>query len=367
MSDSNALTSIHYHHYLQLDKLLSAQDLMSVKAGKPAHDEMLFIIVHQVYELWFKQIIHELSSVRDMFRSESVDERSIGTAVSRLERIISIQKLLIEQIHVMETMTPLDFLDFRNHLFPASGFQSFQFRQVEVMLGLPSPSRLTYNNQPYHNVFTDEQRQTLEDTEASGTLFSAIESWLERTPFLHFGDFNFLDSYRAAVSRMMQREKNAIKEAPLLDEDAKNMRLQILQANEDYIFSVLDPKSHQQMRDEGKLRMSYQSTIAALLINLYRDEPILHQPYMLLQRLSEIDEWLTAWRTRHAQMVLRMLGRKMGTGGSSGHDYLAATAAKHAIFHDFHNISTLLIPRSELPILPEVVLRNLNFQYSVSQ
>lgn len=364
MSDPHHLTSIHYHHYLQLDRLLSAQEPMSEKAGEPAHEEMLFIIVHQVYELWFKQVIHELVSVRDLFLAEAVDERSLGVAVGRLERIIVIQKLLVEQIGVMETMTPLDFLDFRKHLFPASGFQSFQFRQVETMLGLPSHARLTYNNQPYHAVFTDEQRQVLEDTEAGGTLFQCIERWLERTPFLDFGDFHFLDAYREAMQRMMGRDREAIRQAPLLDEESKTMRLQILQANEDYILSVLDPTQHQQMRREGKLRLSYRATVAALLIHLYRDEPILHQPFVLLQRLSEIDEGLTTWRTRHAQMVLRMLGRKMGTGGSSGHDYLAATAARHAIFHDLHNISTLLIPRSELPQLPPAVRANLNFHYS---
>lgn len=364
MSDPHHLTSIHYHHYLKLDQLLSAQELMSEKAGDPAHEEMLFIIVHQVYELWFKQVIHELGSVRDLFLQEAVDERNIGVAVGRLERIIVIQKLLVEQIGVMETMTPLDFLDFRKHLFPASGFQSFQFRQVETMLGLPSHSRLTYNNQPYHVVFTDEQRRILEETEVHGTLFQCIERWLERTPFLDFGDFHFLDAYRDALQRMMARDREAIHQAPLLDEEAKAMRLQILQANEDYILSVLDPTQHQQMRREGKLRLSYRATVAALLIHLYRDEPILHQPFVLLQRLSEIDEGLTTWRTRHAQMVLRMLGRKMGTGGSSGHDYLAATAARHAIFHDLHNISTLLIPRSELPTLPPAVRSNLNFHYS---
>lgn len=364
MSDPKAITSIHYHHYLQLDRLLGAQELMSEKAGQPAHDEMLFIIVHQVYELWFKQIIHEMSSIRELLRSDQVDERHLSVVNGRLERVIAIQKLLIEQIHVMETMTPLDFLDFRHHLFPASGFQSFQFRLVEVMLGLPNHQRLTYNGKPYHIVFTGEQRDILEATEAGGTLFAAIERWLERCPFLEFGDFHFLEDYRRAVQGMMAREREAIQAAPLLGEEAKAMRLGILQTNEDYILAVIDPSRHLQMRKEGKLRLSYRATIAALLINLYRDEPILRQPYLLLQRLSEVDEWLTAWRTRHAQMVLRMLGRKMGTGGSSGHDYLAATAAGHAIFYDLHNISTLLIPRSERPELPAQVLRNLNFHYS---
>lgn len=366
MAEKNnlALSSIHYHEYLALEQLLSAQEPISARTGNEAHEEMLFIIVHQVYELWFKQILHELSSITRMFNEERIDERSLGVVINRLERILSIQQLLIDQIRVMESMTPLDFLDFRQYLFPASGFQSFQFRMVETTLGLPESRRLTYNNKPYHSVFTAEQRQMLEAVEARGTIYSALEKWLERTPFLNFGAFHFLDAYKNAVQRMMEKDKAAIRNASQLTDEAKAMRLQILQANEDYIFAMTDPVQHQQLQREGKTRLSYQATIAALLINLYRDEPILHQPYLLLTRLTEVDEQLTSWRTRHAQMVMRMLGKKMGTGGSSGHDYLAATAAHHAIFHDIANISTLLIPRSELPTLPDTVRKNLNFYYS---
>src|SRR5438128_106551 len=142
---SEKFTSVHYHSYLELDKVLDAQHPRSAMVEKTAaHDEMLFIIMHQVYELWFKQIIHELHSISVMFADNQMDEREISTAVSRLERIIEIQKLLIEQINVMETMTALDFLDFRNYLFPASGFQSLQFRIIENMLGLKSEARLQY-------------------------------------------------------------------------------------------------------------------------------------------------------------------------------------------------------------------------------
>ena len=118
------------------------------------------------------------------------------------------------------------------------------------------------------------------------------------------------------------------------------------------------------MVKEGSARLSYRATLAALMINLYRDEPILHQPFRLLTSLVEMDEMLTTWRYRHAQMVLRMLGKKIGTGGSSGYDYLQATANRHHIFSDFHNISTLLIPRSELPEIPEEVKEKLGFYYS---
>ena len=357
--------TIHYHSYLQLDKILGAQQLRSAELEQsPAHEEMLFIIVHQVYELWFKQIAHEVDSVIRMFRGDNVDERSIGTAVSRLNRVVEIEKLLIQQIQVMETMTALDFLDFRNYLFPASGFQSFQFRKVEAMLGLPETERITYNNKHYASDFAQTQQSELNTLSNGSTLFKVVEEWLERTPFLQFGSFEFLAHYRTAVDKMLAREQEAIRSTNYLDEQEKAMRLRMLGSTDTYFQSVLDPNVHRQLQEEGKSRLSYRATVAALFINLYRDEPILHQPFNLLRVLIDIDELFTTWRYRHAQMVLRMLGRKIGTGGSSGHDYLQSTAIKHHIFSDLHNISTLLIPRSELPALPDDLRQQLGFYYT---
>ena len=358
-------STVHYANYLQLDKILEAQSLRSAKLDeKPAHDEMLFIVIHQVYELWFKQIIHELKSVVDMFQAKDVDERNIGTAVARLKRIIEIQEVLIKQIHVLETLTPLDFLDFRNYLFPASGFQSFQFRLVETMLGLKEEDRITYNNKHYDSEFDGDQQRQLKNVISGGTLFEAVEGWLERTPFLNFRNFRFLDYYRSAVTTMIEDEQKAIRESELLSEEEKIMRLKMLGSTDTYFESILDPSAHERMRQEGKLRLSYKATLAALLIRVYRDEPILQMPYNLLNNIVEIDELFTTWRYRHSQMVLRMLGRKIGTGGSSGYDYLHATAVKHHIFWDFHNISTLLIPRSEIPPLPPALKKELGFYFT---
>ena len=360
-------STIHYQQYLQLDKILEAQRLRSAEEeSEPAHDELLFIIIHQVYELWFKQIIHEVRSVAELFRKVRVDERNMGTAVARLQRVIEIQKVLIEQIRILETMTPLDFLEFRNYLFPASGFQSFQFRVVEAMLGLQEQERLTYNSQPYTSAFEQEQQAQLQEIQEGGTLFDLVEAWLERTPFLQFGDFHFLEHYKKAVQRMLAKEQDAIRESDYLNEEEKAMRLKMLGSSDTYYRSVLDAEAHEQLRKEGKVRFSYKATIAVLLINLYRDEPILQVPFQLLTSLVDIDELLTMWRYRHAQMVLRMLGRKIGTGGSSGYDYLHATAVKHHIFTDLHNISTLLIPRSELPELPPAVKQELGFFISTT-
>ncbi len=362
---SEKLTSVHYHSYLHLDKLLDAQHPRSKEVEKvSAHDEMLFIIMHQVYELWFKQIIHELASISHLFEDDLMDEREISTAVHRLERIVEIQKLLIEQINVMETLTAMDFLDFRQYLFPASGFQSLQFRIIENMLGLRSEDRLQYNNLPYHVVFADEQKKLLQTSLESKSLLNLIIEWLERTPFLEFSKFSFLESYKMAVERMLQKEKDAIASSDILTDEVKTQRLTMIGDTNTYFMAVFDPEKFEEMRQRGEVKFSYKAMLAALFIFLYRDEPILQQPYRMLAKLMDVEEMLTNWRSRHAQMVLRMIGRKTGTGGSSGHHYLKSTAQQHTIFTDLYQVATLLIPRSELPALPEDLRRHLGFHFS---
>ena len=163
---------------------------------------------------------------------------------------------------------------------------------------------------------------------------------------------------------MLQKEETAIMEAHYISEKEKTMRIRMLGETDTYFDSIFDQEAHQKKLAQGQLNLSYKATISALLINLYRDEPLLRQPFTLLQKLIDIDELLTTWRNRHAQMVLRTLGQKIGTGGSSGYDYLKTTADRHRIFYDLHNISTLLIPRSELPRLPKKVREELNFKFT---
>ena len=364
MSDQKKYATIHYHNYLEIDKLLSLQNSRSAALGEAAHDETLFIIMHQVYELWFKQIMTELDSACLLFREERVNEDNMNTVLLRLKRISSIISLMVEQIHVMETLTPLDFLDFRDFLFPASGFQSMQFRMIESTLGLREEDRMTYHGKSYKIVFTEEQRARLADIESGGSLFELVESWLERTPFLRFEGFDFLTEYRTAVDRMLEKEQTAIEASEYLSPKMKAMRLKMLGDGNSYFKHVLSRAEHERMLAAGECRLSYDATIAALLINLYRDKPILNIPFNLLTELMNIDELLTTWRYRHAQMVMRMIGNKVGTGGSSGHDYLAATAEKHKVFRDLHNISSLLIPRSRLPELPRELARGLSFYYT---
>ena len=293
MKAENKDSSIHYNSYLQVDKITSAQSLRSDEMGIHAHDEMLFIITHQVYELWFKQINFELKSVVHDFSARQINEKNVGIAVSRLNRVIEIMKLLVQQIGVMETMTPLDFLDFRNYLFPASGFQSFQFREMEVMLGLKENRRTTYNNKPYHCVFASDKKDELEELEKGNSLFDLIEDWLERTPFLEFGDFNFVAEYQKAVLNMLDKEKAAILVTDILSDESKQMRLSMLGDTNTYFANIMDETKHNELIQKGNLNLSYKATLAALFIHLYRDEPILHIPFQLLSKLVEIDDHLT--------------------------------------------------------------------------
>ncbi len=358
---------IHYETYLQLDKILDAQKLRSAEyCTEPAHDETLFIIIHQVYELWFKQIIHELQAVLKMFSQDQVDERNIGLAVADLDRVIEIQKILVQQIRVLETMTSQDFLEFRGLLFPASGFQSFQFRMVEVMLGLKEEHRQTYGSVRYTDFFSDQQKQQLKEIENGKSLLEAVTAWLERTPFLSLEGFDFLREYESAVRSMFIQERAAVDSNEEMSDNEKEMRTGMINENEAFFNRILNKDEYEKLQKKGVVKLSYKASLAALLINLYQEEPILQMPYNLLQRLISIDELFTTWRYRHAQMTMNLLGKKPGTGGSSGHDYLLKTAASHHVFKDFHNITTLLIPRSSLPALPEKIKKQLGFYFTDS-
>lgn len=355
---------LYYSDYLQLERLLGSQSPKSAEHGRPAHDETLFIIVHQVFELWFKQILHELDSVLALFKGDYVDEKQISVVVSRLLRVSEIQKLINEQFRIIETMTPLDFLEFRGLLAPASGFQSVQFRLIENKLGLRPERRMLFDKNAYTTHVSPEHEKIILQSEAEPSLLQLIERWLERTPFLDFNGFNFWLSYRQAVTRMLQFEREKIAGNPAISAEEKHKLEESLAANVESFNALFDEASHRQLTDKGKRQLSYKAMQAALLIQLYRDEPILHLPYRLLTALVEIDELFTTWRYKHALMVHRMIGNKTGTGGSAGYHYLKATVDKHKLFADLFNLSTFLIPRSELPELPEEIRRNLGFYYS---
>jgi tryptophan 2,3-dioxygenase len=355
---------IYYSDYLHLEKLLTSQSPKSDEYGQHAHDEMLFIIVHQAYELWFKQIIHELNSILEMFLKENVDERNIGIAVARLRRITTIQKLLIDQLGVLETMTPLDFLEFRDFLIPASGFQSLQFRLIENMLGLNIENRVKFDNKNYYSSASDEHQKILIESQNTISLFDAVDKWLSRIPFLKIDDFDFWSYYKSAVGGMIENERQIILNNPSLTEEKREKQLKEFENTKEKFEALLDEKKHNELMKQGLRRLSYKSTLAALFINLYRDEPILHLPFRFLTYLVDVDELFTTWRYKHALMVHRMIGAKVGTGGTSGHHYLMQTAEKHKVFKDLFDLSTYLIPRSSLPELPDELRLKLGFNYT---
>ena len=356
---------VSYVDYLKINELLSLQNRRSAEFGASAHDEMLFIITHQTYELWFKQILVEIESVLEIFAHKLIDETDMSHVVSRLQRVVEIQKLLVSQVSVLETMTPLDFLDFRQYLYPASGFQSVQFRLLENKLGLRPASRLTYNALPYHATASQSDRKTMLVSESEPTLFCLVDNWLARTPFLQIDNFHFWKAYQGAVETIFEEDRATVEGNLLLKGEEKERNLKEIAANQATFEALFDAKKYAELQQSGAYRLSFRALHATLLIHLYRDQPVLNLPFQILTALQDMDELMTTWRYRHSLMAHRMLGRKVGTGGSSGAQYLKDATDKHRVFTDFFNLATFLIPRSRRPELPKDVRQKLGFHYSV--
>eukprot|EP00940_MAST-03C_sp_MAST-3C-sp2_P001315 g1315.t1 len=358
---------LYYGDYLQIPKLLDCQHPKCDEVGIEAHDEHLFIVIHQTYELWFKQILHELRSVVKIFKQVEIEERDVFKAVSRLRRVVEIQRILVSQLTILETMTPLGFLEFRDLLFPASGFQSVQWRMVENMLGLKRERRVMYGHRSYCSYLKKADASVVEEMEGQESIHDLVEKWLERTPFLESKGFNFWDHYKEAIRNMLSSDKESILQNDKIDDEKKKIQLGELAVSEKHFQSLFDSKIHAEMMRKGQRRLSQRAMQAALFITLYQDEPIFHMPFQLLSSLLEVDECMTLWRYRHSLMVHRMIGARIGTGGSSGFHYLKSTAVRHRIFIDFFNLSTFLIPRETLPDLPPGIRDLLDFKHATAK
>ncbi len=355
---------VYYGEYLQLDKLLDAQQLESELEGQPAHDEMLFIITHQAYELWFKQIIFELNSVIDVFDDPIVEDKKMGRVIHRLTRIKTIQRILISQIDVIETMTPLDFLEFRDLLVPASGFQSIQFKEIEIKLGIKRQNRIKADCEFFKSRLTEPHQKLMDELESQPSLLDLTDNWLCRMPFLDFGNFSFWPAYEQAVDKMLASDEDIIRANTALNERETGFQLGEIANTRRLFESILDKEKYDSLRENGEFRLSHNGFLAALFIHLYRDEPMLYSPFRYLTVLVEIDELFTNWRQRHAIMVQRMLGTKIGTGGSSGHEYLAHTTRQNRVFTDLFKLSTFLLPRRDLPVLPDDMVQAMGFFFN---
>ncbi|WP_315838170.1 tryptophan 2,3-dioxygenase family protein [Bradyrhizobium prioriisuperbiae] len=354
-----ARAPVYYGDYLKLDRLLSSQEPESAKIGVKAHDEMLFIIVHQAYELWFKQILHELDRIEADFGTIPVTDDAMARIVHGLNRIHEVLKLTVAQLDVLETMTPFDFLDFRDLLMPASGFQSLQFRQIETRLGLATATRIPFDDKAIDERLSDGDRTALRTTGGKPSLFDLLDQWLARTPFLDWGGATFREAYRTAVEKHLTRDADMVRNDPAIPEEKRALELRNIERAIAAFSAIFSPTE-----DGGGWRLSAPSVQAALFITLYRDKPAVQPAFRLLAALMDIDETMTLWRYRHALMVERMIGVKIGTGGSSGHAYLRTTAERHRIFSDLFRLSTFLIPRSAVPELPPQIQSLMGFVYA---
>lgn len=352
---------LNYHTYLKLDRILSSQVMQSGVKSQAVHDEHLFIITHQAYELWFKQVLHEIDSVREMFMLPMLDESKTLLILNRLQRVTLILKLMVDQIDILETMTPLDFLEFRLQLSTSSGFQSLQFRLLENKLGVLESSRVKYNQQHYTKVFQrEDQLQQVKDSIEQESLFKLVERWLERTPGLNFKSFNFWELYKRSVDRWLQD----IILFPAQETDDPKIKEEMMaeyKKQKESFDSVLDEEKYKSSVTRGDRRLSHAAFKGAILISLYHDQPRFNQPSKLLSLLMDIDSLLTKWRYNHVMMVQRMIGSKVGTGGSSGYQYLRSTVSdRYKVFLDLFNTSTFLIPRAYIPPLTRSLKRQLS-------
>jgi tryptophan 2,3-dioxygenase len=252
-------SKLTYGEYLKVPELLELQKCLSPES----HDELQFIIVHQAYELWFKLILFELDSIVKAMR-----DGNAKYAVWLFQRVIAIERLLNQQIHILETMSPVDFLRFRGKLNPASGFQSIQFREIEFLSNLKEPAVLTH-----------------------------------------------LKSDPESLARLQKR----MNEPTLWD-----VFLELLERNG---FDI--PAD----RDSTKVKEQ--------LVQLYENSEQHYDLFLLAEAMIEHDELLGLWRVHHVRMVERMIGNKIGTGGSEGVRYLTTTLMKKS-FPELWDLRTLL-------------------------
>ncbi|HNP53673.1 MAG TPA: tryptophan 2,3-dioxygenase family protein [Ferruginibacter sp.] len=329
---------VYYGEYLQLDKIIHAQEPVSFRPGQePAHEEMLFIVIHQAYELWFKQILFEVDSVAQIMSQPSLNDNAadLERIVHRLKRVDTILKVLVQQVDILETMTPMQFLEFRDLLRPASGFQSWQFKILEARLGLKFEDR--FGQEYYISQLQEKERNLIKEAELQPTVMNLLVQWLERMPFLQTTDGSlhpFWQTYRDHYA------------ASLADAEKGNM-----QAFDD-IF----------VHNHPERRLTATAARSALFIMLYRGYPILELPFQLLDILIEIDNQLGNWRFRHINMVRRMIGTRIGTGGSTGAHYLHGAMEKHSIFRELSQLNSFLMNKKHIPALPAELEKKLVYQ-----
>ncbi len=279
---SGSGSPLTYGSYLKIPELLSLQKPLSSPAE---HDEMLFIVIHQVYELWFRLMIHEIEAAR--VAAARGDARLCWRIFRRL---IEIQRVLLQQISVLETMTPVDFARFRDHLNPASGFQSGQFRELEFLSGMKDPgiaARLKGSPEAVRKLLSRLSEEDLRDS---------LDAMLRRS------GFTIPDGGTDTTQGGTGAGKGGAGGGG---------------AN-----------------DRGRARLD-------ALKSVYTDPSRYPELYQLCEAMIEYDENFSLWRQHHILMVERMIGRKPGTGGTDGVGYLATTLGKRC-FPELWEVRTLI-------------------------
>lgn len=350
-----------YWDYIKVEELLALQGGSAEDESQVGNDEALFIIVHQIYELWFKIILRELTFARDILQRDPVPILEFPQVVRSLRRVIAVFDQANQHFRVMETMTTRDFLDFRDRLTPASGFQSAQLREIEILLGLEDNERIQIGPR---GSFKEALRLPsgaqssaacrVEARMADGpSLKHCLYEWLSRMPIDGSNDptavERFLRDYVGALRAESQRRLQTAVDRAAASHEVERLTARYQaedQSAEAFLFAQDDSAA------DAATRRKRTATRAALVyIESYRELPELAWPREVLECVVELEQSTLIWRQRHARMVERMIGRRAGTGGSAGVDYLDQTALCYRVFSDLWTVRSILLRKSSVPQL----------------
>jgi tryptophan 2,3-dioxygenase len=355
-----------YWDYIKVEELLALQRGLESSDADLANDEVLFITVHQIDELWFKLVLRELVTVRNLFARVPVPEQALASAARGIRRMTQLIGHVAAHFEIMETMTTRDYLAFRDKLNPASGFQSAQLREIEVLLGLSDADRIPLGHEhSYMNALkthdgspSSAYRRVAARLQDKPTLLEAVKDWLYRTPILGStpgdpGDeekvASFVDAYAAAHAKCANEALAIAKSSTLTPADVERIEKR---------YAAEIAGAHAFLRaeevDEAERTRVSRQRAALVFIESYRELPLLAWPRVIIDELVAFEQAFVIFRQRHARMVERVIGRRTGTGGSSGVDYLDQTALRYRIFRDVWAVRTLLVRQSELPALERV-------------
>jgi tryptophan 2,3-dioxygenase len=352
-----------YWDYIRVEPLLSLQAGTAESEAELANDEVMFIVVHQIDELWFKLVLREMVAVRDLFARAPVPEQALAAAVRGIRRMDTILQQLAGHFALMETMTTRDYLAFREKLAGASGFQSAQMREIEILMGLPEAERVPLGHQGSYLTALREHDGTespaLRRVRARlgdrPTLRDTILEWLHRTPIQGSTPSQpdddarvrrFVESYLAAHEGAVARGLELARAQRLGEVDMRRLeergRREVASAR---AYLLGDDAPEQERQRASRVRA------ALVFIESYRELPLLAWPREVLDSLTTFEQSFVIFRQRHARMVERMIGRRTGTGGSAGVDYLDTTAITYRVFRELWAVRTLLVRASDLPPL----------------